>query len=150
MSLVDTVANDMKDAMRNKDSARLTTLRAVRAAFLNAMKADGSESLAEDQAVAILRKQAKQRQDAMEAFEKAGRDDLFQTEKNELAIIETYLPNLADADQTRAWVEAAIASTGAASPKEMGKVMGAVMKEHRAEVDGNLVRQIATQLLAGT
>lgn len=150
MSLVDTVANDMKDAMRNKDSARLTTLRAVRAAFLNAMKADGSERLAEDQAVAILRKQAKQRQDAMEAFEKAGRDDLFQTEKNELAIIETYLPNLADADQTRAWVEAAIASTGAASPKEMGKVMGAVMKEHRAEVDGNLVRQIATQLLAGT
>jgi uncharacterized protein YqeY len=148
MSLVNTIADDMKDAMRARDSALLTTLRAMRAAFLNAMKADGSESLTDEVAVAILRKQAKQRQDSMEAFEKAERDDLYQIEKAELAVIETYLPSLADADQTRAWVAGAITATGASSPKEMGRVMGAVMKEHRAEVDGNLVRQIATELLA--
>jgi uncharacterized protein YqeY len=148
MSLVDTVSSDMKDAMRARDSARLTTLRAVRAAFLNAMKSDGSESITDEAAVAILRKQAKQRLDSMEAFEKAERDDLYQIEKAELAVIETYLPSLADADQTRSWVEAAIAATGASSPKEMGRVMGAVMKEHRAEVDGNIVRKIATELLA--
>ena len=149
MSLVQTITDQMKTAMRDKDKTRVATLRSLRAAFLNAMKADGSESLSDEQALAIVRKQAKQRQDAMDAFEKAGRDDLFATEKAELEIIDTFLPSLADADQTRAWVEAAISTTGASSPKEMGKVMGAVMKDHRSEVDGNLVRQIATELLAG-
>ena len=124
-------------------------MRSLRAAFLTVMKTDGSESLTDEQAVAILRKQAKQRQDSMDAFEKAGRTDLYDTEKAEFAIINEFLPSLADADQTRVWVQAAIAATGASSPKEMGKVMGAVMKDHRSDVDGNLVRQIASQLLAG-
>ncbi len=149
MSLVQTITDQMKTAMRDKDKTRVATLRSLRAAFLNAMKADGSETLTDEQALAIIRKQGKQRQDAMDAFEKAGRDDLFATEKAELEIIDTFLPSLADADQTRTWVEAAISTTGASSPKEMGKVMGAVMKDHRSEVDGNLVRQIATELLAG-
>ena len=116
---------------------------------LNAMKADGSESLSDEQALAILRKQAKQRQDAMDAYEKAERSDLYDVEKAELGIIDEFLPSLADEAQTRAWVEAAMAATGASSPKEMGKVMGFVMKDHRAEVDGNLVRKIASELLAG-
>ena len=149
MSLVQTITDQMKTATRDKDKTRVATLRSLRAAFLNAMKADGSETLTDEQALAIIRKQGKQRQDAMDAFEKAGRDDLFATEKAELEIIDTFLPSLADADQTRTWVEAAISTTGASSPKEMGKVMGAVMKDHRSEVDGNLVRQIATELLAG-
>lgn len=148
MSLVQTITEQMKTAMRAQDTARVTTLRSVRAAFLTVMKKDGSEGLTDEQAVAILRKQAKQRQDSMDAFEKAGRSDLYDTEKVELEIINEFLPSLADADQTRLWVEAAIASTGASSPKEMGRVMGAVMKDHRTDVDGNLVRQIASQLLA--
>jgi uncharacterized protein len=149
MSLVETITEQMKTAMRAKDTTRVTTLRSLRAAFLTVMKTDGSESLTDEQTVAILRKQAKQRQDSMDAFEKAGRSDLYDIEKAEFAIINEFLPSLADADQTRAWVEAAIAATGASSPKEMGKVMGMVMKDHRADVDGNLVRQIASQLLAG-
>jgi len=148
MSLAQTITEHMKDAMRAKNSVRLMTLRSMRAAFLNLMKADGSDTISDEQAIALLRKQAKQRQDSMDAFAKAGRDDLFDKEKAELAIIEEFLPSLADAEQTRAWVEAAIAATGATSPKEMGKVMGAVMRDHRAEVDGNLVRQLATELLA--
>ena len=79
MSLVQTITDQMKTAMRDKDKTRVATLRSLRAAFLNAMKADGSETLTDDQALAIIRKQAKQRQDAMDAFEKAGRDDLFAT-----------------------------------------------------------------------
>ena len=148
MSLAQTITEHMKDAMRAKNSVRLMTLRSMRAAFLNLMKADGSDTISDEQAIALLRKQAKQRQDSMDAFAKAGRDDLFDKEKAELAIIEEFLPSLADAEQTRAWVEAAIAATGATTPKEMGKVMGAVMRDHRAEVDGNLVRQLATELLA--
>ena len=69
-------------------------------------------------------------------------------ESAELTIIEEFLPGLADAETTRLWVQEAIAATGASSPKEMGKVMGAVMRDHKADVDGNLVRQIATELLA--
>ncbi len=149
MSLVQTITDQMKSAMRDQNKTRVTTLRSLRAAFLNAMKADGSESLSDEQALAILRKQAKQRQDAMDAYEKAGRSDLYDVEKAELGIIDEFLPSLADEAQTRAWVEAAMAATGASSPKEMGKVMGFVMKDHRAEVDGNLVRKIASELLAG-
>lgn len=148
MALIDTISEQMKDAMRAKDAVRLSTLRGIRAAFLNALKVDGSETLADEQAIALLRKQAKQRKDSMEAYEKAGRQDLYDNEHTELKIINEFLPSLADADTTRGWVEQAIAETGAASPRDMGRVMGAVMKLHRSEADGNLVRQIATELLA--
>ena len=148
MALIDTISEQMKDAMRAKDALRLSTLRGIRAAFLNALKVDGSETLSDEQAIALLRKQAKQRKDSMEAYEKAGRQDLYDTERTELEIINEFLPSLADADTTRGWVEQAISETGAASARDMGRVMGAVMKLHRSEADGNLVRQIATELLA--
>ena len=148
MALIDEVSQQMKDAMRAKDKIRLLTLRDMRAAFLNAMKADGSETLTDEQAIPLLRKLAKQRKDSMAAFQQGGRDDLYEQESTELTIIEEFLPGLADAETTRLWVQEAIAATGASSPKEMGKVMGAVMRDHKADVDGNLVRQIATELLA--
>ena len=149
MALTDDISQQMKDAMRAKDALRLATLRAMRTAFLNAMKIDGADSLADDKAIALLRKLAKQRQDSMTAYKDAGRDDLYAQEEAELAIIDEFLPSLADADTTRAWVAQAIAETGAESPRDMGKVMGAVMKAHKGDVDGNLVRQLAQELLAG-
>ena len=149
MSLAENITDQMKTAMRAQDKIRVTTLRSLRAAFLTRMKADGSESLTDEQAVTILRKQSKQRQDSMDAFEKAGRTDLYDIEKAELAIIEEFLPSLADADQTRAWVEAAIAATGASSPKEMGKVMGALMRAHKGEIDGGLAKRLVLAALKG-
>lgn len=148
MAIVDDVTSQMKDAMRAKDTLRLATLRSMRTAFLNEMKKDGSDSVSDAVCETLLRKLEKQRKESIEAFSKGGREEMAETERAELAVIQEFLPQLADEAQTRAWVEAAIAETGASEPKEMGKVMGALMKAHKADLDGNLARGIVQELLA--
>ena len=96
----------------------------------------------------LLRKLEKQRKESIEAFSKGGREEMAETERAELAVIQEFLPQLADEAQTRAWVEAAIAESGASGPRDMGKVMGALMKAHKADIDGNLAREIVQELLA--
>ena len=120
----------------------------MRAAFLEALKADGSDTLADEKAIVILRKLAKQRKESIDAFDKAGRTDLAEQERGELAVLEDFLPSLADEETTTEWVKAAIAETGAQSPGDMGRVMGAVMKAHKGEVDGGLTKKIALKLLS--
>lgn len=149
MPILDEVTNQMKAAMKAKDAPRLAALRSMRSAFLNEMKKDGSETVSDEVCQTLLRKLEKQRKESIEAFSQAGRDEMADTERAELAVIESFLPSLADADQTRSWVEAAIAESGASSPKEMGKVMGVLMKAHKGEMDGTLARQIAEELLKG-
>ncbi len=149
MGRVETVTEQMKAAMKAKDGPRLGALRNIRAAFLVEMKKDGAETLEEDTAIAVLRRLAKQRQESIDAFEKAGRAERVAEEKAELGVIEEFLPRLADEATTRAWVEQALAETGASTPKELGRVMGAVMKAHKGEVDGDLARRLASQLLGG-
>lgn len=149
MAIYDQVSAQMKEALKAKDSARLAALRNFRAAFLTEMKKDNSDSLADEACVAILRRLEKQRKESIEAFEKAGRTEMAEAEKAELVILQEFLPSLADEAQTRAWVEAAIAETGAAAPSDAGRVMGAVMKAHKGEVDGGLAKKIAGELLSG-
>lgn len=149
MGRVETVTEQMRAAMKAKDGPRLGALRNIRAAFLVEMKKDGAETLEEDTAIAVLRRLAKQRQESIDAFEKAGRAERVAEEKAELGVIEEFLPRLADEATTRAWVEQAIAETDASTPKELGRVMGAVMKAHKGEVDGDLARRLASQLLGG-
>jgi hypothetical protein len=149
MGLVETATAQMKDAMKAKDAARLAALRNIRAAFLTEMKKDGSETLDDAVAIAVLRKLAKQRQESIDAFAQAGRPERVAEERAELAVIEEFLPRLADEATTRRWVEEAIAASGAASPKELGKVMGALMKAHKGDVDGDLARRIASERLGG-
>ena len=149
MSLVDTVSNAMKEALKAKDTLRLQALRSIRAAFLNEMKKDGSDTLPDEVCVGLLRRLEKQRKESIEAFEGAGRTEQAEAEKGELAVIQAYLPSLADEATTRAWVEAAIAASGADSAKLLGKVMGVLMKEHKGEVDAGLAKQIAAELLDG-
>jgi hypothetical protein len=139
----------MKDAMKAKDAARLGALRNIRAAFLTEMKKDGSETLQDAVATAVLRKLAKQRQESIDAFTQAKRPDRAAEEQAELTVIEGFLPRLADEATTRAFVQEAIAASGASSAKELGKVMGALMKAHKGDVDGDLARRIAAELLAG-
>lgn len=112
-----------------------------------AMKEDGADELKDEQAIAQLRRLAKMRHESIEMFEKGGRQDLALAEREELLVIEAYLPALADEAQTLAWAEEAKAATGAQSKKEFGKVMGAVMKSHRQEVDGALLKKVVTQIL---
>ncbi len=147
MAIVDDVTSQMKDAMRAKDALRLATLRSMRSAFLNEMKRDGSDSVSDTVCETLLRKLEKQRKESIDAFTRGGREEMAATERAELAVIQEFLPQLADEAQTRRWVEAAIAETGASGPKEMGKVMGALMKAHKADLDGNLAREIVQELL---
>ena len=149
MGLVETITAQMKDSMKAKNAPRLYALRNMRAAFLTEMKRDGSETLDDAVAISVLRKLAKQRQESIDAFTQANRPERVAEERAELGVIEEFLPRLADEATTRAWVEAAITASGAGSAKELGKVMGALMKAHKGDVDGDLARKIATELLGG-
>jgi uncharacterized protein YqeY len=147
MPIVDEVTGQMKTAMKAKDALRLATLRSMRTAFLNEMKKDGSDSLSDSVCETLLRKLEKQRKESIEAFSKGDREEMANAERAELAIIQEFLPQLADESQTRIWVETAIAETGATAASDMGKVMGALMKAHKADLDGNLARGIVQELL---
>jgi len=133
--------------MKTQQKLRLQAFRNIRAAFLLRLKEDGSTTLTDEQAVPILRKLEKQRRESIEAFEGAGRTEQAAAERAELEIILGYLPAQADEATLRQWVSAAIAETGAKSAKDLGRVMGAVMKAHKGDVDGNEARRIAAELL---
>ena len=148
MSIADDVTAQIKEAMKAKDQTRLSTLRSMRTAFLNEMKKDGSESISDEVCETLMRKLEKQRKESIDAFDKGGRPEMAENERAELAVIQEFLPQLADEVQTRAWVEAAIAETGASEKKDMGKVMGALMKAHKGEMDGNVAKGIVQELLS--
>ena len=148
MSIVEDVSNQMKIAMKARDSGRLKALRGIRAGFITAMKEDGSDSLSDEACLEVMRRLSKQRRDSIESYTSAGRADLAAEEQAELDVIETFLPALANADQTRIWIQEAIDTTGASSMKEMGRVMGMVMKNHKGQVDGNLTRKLVQELLS--
>ncbi len=147
MSIFETVSAQMNEARKAKDETRLGALQQIRAAFLNELKKDNSATLSDEACVTLLRKLEKQRQESIDAFTNVGRSDRADAERAELAVIQTYLPRLADEPTTRRWVEEAIATSGAANQKEIGKVMGALMKAHKGEMDGNVARRIASELL---
>ncbi len=148
MPLVDEVSALMKQAMKAKDAPRTGALRMIRAAFLNEMKKDGAETLEDEVCISLLRKLAKQRKESVEAFAAAGREESAEAERAELAVVEEFLPSLADEATTRSWVEAAISESGATGTNDMGKAMGALMKAHKGDVDGGLAQKIVRELLS--
>lgn len=148
MSLVDQIAADLKQSMLARDAARTTGLRMIRAAFIEAEK-EGKGALTDERCLESLRRLKKQREDSIQSYVAAGRADLAETERAELAIIEGYLPKLADEATTLGWVREAIAASGATGVKEMGKVMGVLMKAHKADIDGGLARTLIERELGG-
>ncbi|HJN75798.1 MAG TPA: GatB/YqeY domain-containing protein [Myxococcota bacterium] len=149
MSISEQVNADMKTAMRARDKERLGALRMIRAGIIELQKA-GKGEVTDDAVLALLRKLKKQRIDAAQTYDQAGRDDLASGERAELAVIEGFLPKLADEAQTLAWVREAIASSGATEPKHLGRAMGSLMKAHRADIDGGLARTLLQQELQGS
>lgn len=148
MNLLDRLDRDLKDAMRAKDQTRLLTIRSIRAAIIEKQK-EGTGPLTDDDLLAIVQKQAKQRRDAMQQYDDAGRDDLAQKERDELTILGEYLPvQLSDEDIHRA-VQEIVTRSGATSVKDMGRVMGEVMSELKGQADGNRVRVVVQNLLKG-
>ena len=137
--LKDTLAADLKDAMREKDKVRLSAIRMIRTAITEKEKA-GTGAATEDDVLAIVAKQAKQRRDSIAQFEAAGRDDLAAHEAAELTVIEAYLPAQATDEEIRTVVDAVVARTGATSMKDMGKVMGPAMGQLKGVAEGGRVQ----------
>ena len=125
MSLKDRITEDMKAAMRAKDAQRLGAIRLLLAA-IKQREVDERVELDDAAVVAVVEKLGKQRRDSIDQFTRAGRDDLAARELFELDVLAGYLPRQAGADEVAAAIDAAIAATGAAGPKDMGKVMAAV------------------------
>ena len=150
MAIVEEVTAEIKAAMRGKQKERLAALRMVRAAFIEALKTErDSDALSDEEAVGIIKRLAKQRRDSIVAYEAGGRQDLVDAEAAELAILEEFLPSLADEATTRQWVAEAVSQAGASGMGDMGKVMGALMAAHKAELDGKLASRLVREALAG-
>ena len=148
VAIIDDVSTQLKQAMKAREKVKVGALRGIRAGLLEAMKADGSDTVSDEAAVALLRRLAKQRKESIEAYEAGGREELAAQERAELAVIETFLPSLADEATTRAWVVEAVAKTGATEMRDMGKVMGALMGAHKGELDGKLANRLVREALS--
>lgn len=132
--------------MRAKDKERLAVIRMLKASLQNEEIKVGHE-LNADEELTILSREMKQRRDSLAEFEKAGREDLSEKVKIEIAIVENYLPAQLTDEEIRQIIAQAIAETGATSAKEFGKVMGAVMPKVKGKADGNQVNAIVKELL---
>jgi uncharacterized protein len=148
MSLKLTIENGIKDAMRAKDADRLRALRAIKSMILlEETSGSSADGLSADAEMKILMKAAKQRRDSLEVYVAQNRPDLAEKEQAELAIIEEFLPKqLSDADLT-AKITEIIASVGATSPADMGKVMGAASKQLAGLADGKAISAKVSELL---
>ena len=145
MSLKDRISEDIKIAMKAKDKVRLETVRSIKKVLLEkevSLRPQGQESLTESQELEVLAQQAKQRRDSIEQYRQAGRDDLADKEAQELAIIEEYLPGQLSDEEVGAVVDEVIASVGATSAKDMGKVMGSVMQQLKGRAEGQKIQAI--------
>jgi len=149
MSLEQKIMADLKTAMLAKNEAALRSLRAVKAAILLAKTAEGAGGeLKEEDETKLLQKLVKQRKDSLEIFRQQNRADLAKKEQEEIEIIEKFLPQQLSAEELKAAVIKIIAETGAASPADMGKVMGAATKQLAGKADGKSISILAKELLA--
>jgi uncharacterized protein YqeY len=149
MSLQKRIDEDLKDAMRAKDAARLSVLRLLKAALKNAAieKVGADGELKDTDAIAVIRKQVKQRQDSIESFEKGGRPELAEREKAEITVLNNYLPQAMSAEKMAKIVADTIAEVGATSRAQMGVVMKALQPKIAGRADGKtLSAEVARQL----
>ena len=148
MSLKEKLTEDMKQAMRDKETGklRLSVIRMVRANIKN-VEIDRKQELSDDEVLDVLAKEVKTRRDSMEEFKKGNRPDLVESLEQEIVILMNYLPEQLNETEVRALVESAVAETHAVSPKEMGKVMAVLMPKVKGRADGKLVNTIVREML---
>ncbi|MCI5758294.1 MAG: GatB/YqeY domain-containing protein [Bacteroidales bacterium] len=148
MTLFEQVSKDIVAAMKAKDKVRLEALRNIKKYFIEAKTAPGAnDTLSDDAALKILAKLAKQGRDTAALYREQNRPDLAEEEEGQAAVIEGYLPRALTADELEAEVRAIIAETGAASPKDMGKVMGVASKRLAGKADGKAIADLVKRLL---
>ena len=148
MALEQKIMAELKTAMLAKDEAALRSLRAIKAAILLAKTSEGAGGeLKEEDEIRLLQKLVKQRKDSLEIFETQNRPELAQKEKEEIAIIEKFLPKQLSADELKEGLAKIIAETGASSPADLGKVMGIASKQFAGKADGKTISTLVKELL---
>lgn len=146
MNLSERLNEDMKQAMKSKDKFKLSNIRMVRSTIKN-LEIDLKRSLDDNEVLDIISREIKQRKDALQDFEKAGRDDLVADAKAEIEFLSAYLPEQLSEEEIKVIVQQTIQETGASSKAEMGKVMSALMPKVKGRADGKLVNQVVQQFL---
>jgi uncharacterized protein len=147
MSLEQQVMAQMKDAMKSKNEAALRGLRAIKAAILLAKTSGSGSELTADDEIKMLQKLVKQRKDSLEIFQQQNRTDLAKKEEEEIAVIEKFLPKQLGADELKNIIAEIITQVGAASPADMGKVMGVASKQLAGQADGKTISAVVKELL---
>jgi uncharacterized protein YqeY len=149
MSLITKIDQDIKQAMLAKQADKLRALRSVKAALLLAKTEKGaSEDISEDAEIKVLQRLVKQRRESADIYQSQNRPDLYQIEKDELEVIEAYLPQQMSRTEIEFYLKDLISRVGATSVKDMGKVMGAANKELAGKADGKTISEVVKQLLA--
>jgi len=149
MNLEQKIMAELKTAMLAKDEKALRSLRAVKAAILLAKTAEGAGGeLKEEDEIKLVQKLVKQRKDSLEIYQQQNRTDLAQKEREEIEVIEKFLPQQLSTDELKILLTKIIAETGASSPADMGKVMGAATKQLAGKADGKTISAMVKELLA--
>ncbi len=146
MSMKERITQDLKDAMRAKDAAKRDTLRNVQAA-IKQVEVDQQKQLDDAGIIKVLMSEAKKRREGIEIYESAGRTADADVERQELGIIESYLPQQLSRDEIKTLAQGVIDDVGATSMKDMGKVMSGLMAKVKGQADGRLVNEIVRELL---
>jgi uncharacterized protein YqeY len=144
------IQSDMATAMKSKDADTLSTLRMLKTALMEAKTRKPKDAtLSSDEAIEVLQRYAKKRREAIEEFRRLGREDLVPNEEREIQVTARYLPQAMSEDDLRVLVREAVAATGAAGPKDMGKVIGAVMAKAKGRTEGGTVSRLVKEALGG-
>jgi uncharacterized protein YqeY len=148
MDLKERLTGDCRQAMKDGDKLKVSTIRLILSEIKNAEIAKRAE-LDEDELLSVVSREARKRRESIEEFGKGGRQDLVDKEESELEMIESYMPEQLSEDEVRRTVEQTIADVGATSASDLGKVMGALMPRLKGKADGKKVNQMVRELLQG-
>ncbi len=151
MQLEQQIMEQLKEAMKSKNEAALRSLRAIKAEILKAKTEPGFSGVISDEAaIKMLQKMTKQRKDALEIYEQQNRADLAQKEREEIQVIEAFLPKQLDITELKSMLQEIIANTGASGPADMGKIMGIASKQFAGKADGKTISAVVKELLTNT
>lgn len=148
MSLLDRLNQDMKQAMRNKEKEELATIRMLKASLQNEALKLGKDELSEEEELAVLSRELKQRKDSLQEYENAGRNDLAEKSEREIELIQSYMPDQLSEEELDEIVQETINEVGATSKSDMGQVMSAIMPKVKGKADGSQVNQLVQKHLS--
>ncbi|WP_441000013.1 GatB/YqeY domain-containing protein [Fodinibius sp. SL11] len=151
MAIKDQIMADLKQAMKDKEQDKLRVLRSLKSKLLEreiSERKGGERELSDEQTIEVLMKAAKQRKESIEQFEKGGRDDLANSEKEELEIINSYLPEMLSEEEVRDRAKEKIEELGAEDMSDMGQVMGVLMQELKGKAEGSVVSKVVKEELS--